>query len=205
MIRRSVFVYIAVAALLFAGIILPEFLGTTRSDYSSFANYLSELGATGTPTQALTNSLAFPLVGISCILIIIALWHRLPSTGGVRAGLICLALGLPLAYFGAAVFPCDYGCPVEGSASQTAHNLLGLVQYPLAIVGFALLAANLKSNPIWRAAFALAGGAMAIGFVMLLIPDQASLRGAWQRLGDYTAFLVLAYTVLSTQPKKATS
>ena len=205
MIRRSVFVYIAVAALLFAGIILPEVLGTTRSDYSSFANYLSELGANDTSTQALTNSLAFPLVGISCILIIIALWHRLPNRGGVRAGLVCLALGLPLAYFGAAVFPCDYGCPIEGSASQTVHNLLGLVQYPLAIVGFALLAANLKSNPVWRAAFALAAAAMAIGFVMILIPHQVGLRGLWQRMGDYTAFLVLTYVVLSTQPKKAAS
>ena len=203
MIRRSVFVYIAVAALLFAGIILPEILGSTRSDYSSFANYLSELGATGTSTQGLTNSLAFPMVGISCILIIIALWHRLPRSGGVRAGLICLALGLPLAYFGAAVFPCDYGCPIEGSASQTAHNLLGLVQYPLAVVGFALLAANLKSNSIWRAAFALAAAAMAIGFVMMLVPGQSGYRGFWQRLGDYTAFLVLVYVVLSTQPKRA--
>lgn len=205
MIRRSVFVYIAVATLLFSGIILPEILGATRSDYTSFANYLSELGATGTSTQALTNSLGFPLVGISCILVVIALWHRLPHTAGVRAGLICLVLGLPLAYFGAAVFPCDYGCPIEGSASQTVHNLLGLIQYPLAVIGFALLAANLKSHPVWRVGFALAAAAMAIGFVMLLIPNQASLRGLWQRMGDYTAFLVLAYVVLSTQPKKAAS
>ena len=205
MIRRSVFVYIAVATLLFAGIMLPEFMGATRSDYSSFANYLSELGASGTTTQLLTNRLAFPLVGLSCILIVIALWHRLPYTGGVRAGLICLGLGLPLAYFGAAVFPCDYGCPIEGSASQTVHNLLGLIQYPLAVIGFALLAVNLKSRPVWRVGFALAAAAMATGFVMMLIPEQASLRGLWQRLGDYTAFIVLAYVVISTQPKKDAS
>ena len=84
MIRRSVFVYIAVAVLLFSGIALPEILGVTRSDYSSFANYLSELGARGTSTQALTNRLAFPLVGLSCILVVIALWHRLPKIRGVR-------------------------------------------------------------------------------------------------------------------------
>ncbi len=205
MIRRSVFVYIAALTLLFSGIILPEILGTTRSDYTSFANYLSELGANGTSTQALTNTLAFPLVGISCILVIIALWHRLPHTGGVRAGLICLALGLPFAYFGAAVFPCDTGCPIVGSASQTVHNLLGLVQYPLSIIGFALLAANLKSHPIWRVGFAVAAAAMTIGFVMMLMPHQASFRGFWQRMGDYTAFLVLTYVAVSTQPNRAAS
>ncbi len=203
MIRRSVFVYIAVAALLFSGIILPEILGATRNDYSSFANYLSELGASGTSTQGLTNMLAFPMVGISCLLVIIALWHRLPSSGGVRAGLVCLGFGLPLAYLGAAVFPCDYGCPIEGSASQSIHNLLGLIQYPLAVIGFALLAFNLKSHPVWRALFALAGALMAIGFVMMLMPGQANFRGGWQRLGDYTTFGVLAYIVLSTQPRRA--
>ena len=205
MIRRSVFVYLAVAVLLFAGIALPEILGATRSDYSSFANYLSELGANETSTQHLTNRLAFPMVGLSCILVVIALWHRLPKTGGVRAGLICLALGLPFAYFGAALFPCDYGCPIEGSASQTIHNLLGLVQYPLAVIGFVLLSANLRSDPKKRILFGLAAAAMAIGFVMMLVPSQVSFRGAWQRLGDYVAFLVLAYIALSTQPKRDAS
>ena len=205
MIRRSVFVYIAAATLLFAGIILPEILGATRSDYSSFANYLSELGADGTSTQALTNILAFPLVGISCILVMIALWHRLPIRSGLRAGLICLALGLPLGYLGAVIFPCDYGCPIEGSTSQSMHNLLGLVQYPLGVIGFVLLSANLAAKPILRVLCAVAAAAMAIGFVMMLVPDQANFRGAWQRLSDYTAFLVLAYIVLSTQPKREPS
>ena len=203
MIRRSVFVYIASVVLIMAGILLPEILGSTRSDYSSLANYLSELGATGTSTQRLTNTLAFPLVGISCIAIIIAFWHRLPKLSGIRAGSICLVLGIPSGYFGAVIFPCDYGCPIEGSASQTMHNLLGLVQYPLGVIGFILLAVNLKSK--WRFAFGFAAAAMAIGFVMMLAPDQANLRGAWQRLSDYTAFLVLSGFVLSTQPRWSAS
>ena len=205
MIRRSVFVYIAVAVLLFGGIILPEILGASRSDYSSLANYISELGANGTSTQALTNSLAFPLVGIGCISILLALWHRLPPVKSIRAGLICLGLGLPLAYFGVIIFPCDYGCPLDGSSKQAVHNLMGLVQYPLAVIGFALLAVNLKSRPFWRAACGAAAAAMAIGFVMMITPSQAAFRGGWQRLGDYTAFLVLIGFVLSTQPKWSAS
>ena len=201
MIRRSVFVYIAVVVLLFGGIVLPEILGASRGDYSSLANYLSELGASGTSTQRLTNTLAFPLTGIGCISIILALWHRLPAVKTIRAGLICLMLGIPLGYFGAVIFPCDYGCPIEGSRKQNMHNLLGLVQYPLGVIGFVLLAVNLKTRPVWRFACGLAAAAMVIGFVMMISPGQASLRGAWQRLGDYTAFLVLVGLVLSTQPK----
>ena len=201
MIRRSVFVYIAVVVLLFGGIVLPEILGASRGDYSSLANYLSELGASGTSTQRLTNTLAFPLTGIGCISIILALWHRLPAVKTIRAGLICLMLGIPLGYFGAVIFPCDYGCPIEGSRKQNMHNLLGLIQYPLGVIGFVLLAVNLKTRPVWRFACGLAAAAMVIGFVMMISPGQASLRGAWQRLGDYTAFLVLVGLVLSTQPK----
>ena len=189
MIRRSVFVYIAVVVLLFGGIILPEILGTGRADYSSLANYLSELGASGTSTQRLTNTLAVPLTGIGCISIILALWHRLPAVKTIRAGLICLILGIPLGYFGAVIFPCDYGCPVQGSSKQAMHNLLGLVQYPLGMIGFWYLAANLKTRPFWRLACGLAAAAMAIGFVMMISPNQASFRGAWQRLGDYTCLL----------------
>ena len=201
MIRRSVFVYIAVVVLLVGGIVLPEILGASRAEYSSLANYLSELGATGTSTQRLTNTLAFPLTGIGCISIILALWHRLPAVKTIRAGLICLMLGIPLGYFGAVIFPCDYGCPIEGSRKQNMHNLLGLVQYPLGVIGFVLLAVNLKTRPVWRFACGLAAAAMVIGFVMMISPGQASLRGAWQRLGDYTAFLVLVGLILSTQPK----
>lgn len=203
MIRRSVFVYFAAAALIFAGIIFPEFLGSTRADYNSVANYLSELGATGTSTQRLTNGLAFPTVGISCLLIIIALWHRLPATKTMRVGLICLGLGIPLGYFGAVAFPCDYGCPIEGSASQTAHNLLGLIQYPLGIAGFALLGVNFKSRLVLGVLCRFATAAMLIGFVMMIIPDQAEFRGAWQRFGDYSAFIALVGLVLSTQPRWA--
>ena len=201
MIRRSVFVYIAVVVLLFGGIVLPEILGASRGDYSSLANYLSELGASGTSTQSLTNTLAFPLTGIGCISIILALWHRLPAVKTIRAGLICLMLGIPLGYFGAVIFPCDYGCPIEGSRKQNMHNLLGLIQHPLGVIGFVLLAVNLKTRPVWRFACGLAAAAMVIGFVMMTSPGQASFRGAWQRLGDYTAFLVLVGLILSTQPK----
>lgn len=204
MIRRSVFVYIACLALILAGIILPEILGASRSDYSSLANYLSELGASGTSTQFLTNSLAFPGVGISCIAIMIALWHRLPCISGVRAGLICLLIGIPAGYLGAVAFPCDYGCPIEGSFSQSMHNLLGLIQYPLGVIGFALLSLNLSTRPKGRIACAYAALAMAIGFIMMLPPEQAGVRGAWQRLSDYSAFIVLVGLVLSTQPKVKT-
>ena len=69
MIRRSVFVYIAAVVLLLCGIVLPEILSVSQSDYSSLANYISELGADGASTQRLINTLLFPMVGISLCLL----------------------------------------------------------------------------------------------------------------------------------------
>jgi len=203
MIRRSVFVYVAVIALMLAGIVLPEALGASRAGYSSAANYLSELGETGAPTRGLTNGLAFPVVALSCISLFVALWHRWPATTAVRAGLVCLLIGIPLGYLGAVAFPCDAGCPIEGTAKQSVHNLLGLVQYPLGILGFFLLGLKLRIHPALRALCLVAAAAMALGFVMMVNPGQTAWRGGWQRLGDYTAFVVLGWLSLSSQPRIA--
>ena len=87
------------------------------------ANYISELGADGTSSQRLTNTLLFPMVGISLIAILIALWHRLPERAAIRAGLVCLGLGLALAYLGAAIFPCDYAVSYTHLTLPTIYSV----------------------------------------------------------------------------------
>lgn len=75
------------------------------------------------------------------------------------------------------------------------HNLTGLVEYPAGMMGLLLLAVGLK-NEAQRAARRLAliiAACIVIGFVMMATPDQAHLRGLWQRLADYSMFLCVAY------------
>lgn len=203
--QSPLWVKVSALGLLLSGIVLPEILARTREDYSSLSNYLSELGATGTSTQTLTNTIGFPIVSLTLIILIIYIWRKFGAKGPLAAGLTCLIIGIPAGYLGAVIFPCDYGCPIEGSASQAMHNLLGLVQYPLGVLGFILLGVSLPTRPVFRYASWFAAAAMGVGFVMMLLPDHANFRGAWQRLSDYTAFLVIIYIALRAAPQKAST
>lgn len=182
-----------------SGVILPEVLGFSRSDYNSISNYLSELGAVGTSTHTLATYFGFLPVALACLVILKFLWQTLERTPRASAALILIGIGIPVGYLGAVFFPCDYGCPVEGSARQAMHNLFGLFAYPLGALGLILLGLSL-SHRILKALTLFAGAAMALGFVMMLSPDQANWRGGWQRLGDYSAFIVLI-TLVFTVPK----
>ena len=179
--------------LIFAGIILPELIGFLRDDYHSSANYISELGAVGADYATVINIIAFPLVGLSVLTIIAFLWRGVAGRHLARIGLIAIAIGIPIGYMTAAVFPCDYGCPAQGSTRQAVHNLAGLIEYTIGAIGFVLLSLGLKDRVYLRTRIAVmaVGIIMAVSFVMMLLPEQAAFRGAWQRLADYGAFLLL--------------
>ncbi len=191
---------LGVIYLLLCGIILPEILGATRADYTSVSNYLSELGAVGTSTHTLATYFGFLPVALACLVILRFLWLTLDRTGRISTGLILIGIGIPVGYLGAVFFPCDYGCPIEGSPRQAMHNLVGLFAYPLGALGLILLGTSL-SRPILKALSIFAGCAMALGFLMMLSPDQSDWRGAWQRLGDYSAFIALAAIVFMAPTK----
>jgi hypothetical protein len=89
-------------------------------------------------------------------------------------------------YCGAALFPCDPGSPLQGSASQAIHNLAGGVQY----IGGALA--------LWRLGaqggflfYALAA-IVASAVVFLSIPSLGAWRGAAPRAGEAALFVGLA-------------
>lgn len=190
---------LGVIYLIVSGIILPEVLGIFRPDYSSASNYLSELGAVGTSTHTLATYFGFLPVALACLVILKFLWQILPRSSLVKTALILIGICIPVGYLGAVLFPCDYGCPVEGSARQAMHNLFGLFAYPAGGLGLILLGTTL-SHRILKFMSIFAGCAMALGFVMMLSPDQANWRGAWQRLGDYSAFITLAALVFTVSP-----
>lgn len=176
--------------LILFGIALPEALSWLRADFTSSANYLSEQGAVGSPYFALVSFVAFPMVGLCTLGLLAFVWRRVPSA---KAGLILIAIGIPVGYFIGAAFPCDAGCPVEGSSRQAVHNLGGLLAYTLGALGFLILSFSLKGTVNGRtrlASFAV-GAIMIISFAMMLDPAQAGVRGLWQRLADYGAFLFL--------------
>lgn len=217
-----IWLWAVMAVLIGSGIILPEVLSLLQPEYSSAQNYLSELGAIGAPNAPIINVFGFAPVAISSLMILVYIavkqdWGR---AGYIGAAL--LAFGLSTGYLIAVFFPCDLGCPVQGSARQSVHNLAGLVQYPAGVVGLFMMGramrraaprnashAQYPQTPgsfLERAApwvLSLASAAMALGFAMMIAPEQAAWRGAWQRLGDYSAFMALIIVTLVSAKKRA--
>lgn len=179
--------------LLFSGVLLTETIGFIRLDYHSFANFISELGAENADHALIINLFGFLPVALSSAIAILCLSVRFNGNTLAKTGLVLWVFGLSFGYLSAFFFPCDYGCPIDGSSRQIIHNLSGLVAYPAGTLGLVLLALGLNQDPtkaLSKLVF-LVAIVTAIGFVMMLIPEQENLRGFWQRSADYSMFALI--------------
>lgn len=172
--------------------------GALKPGYSHVSQYISELNATGTPWAAAIGWLGFVPLGLLLAAFLVVAAPLASLRGASRAGW-WLLMGQPLAYVGAALAPCDAGCPATGSVSQDLHNLLGVVTYPAAGLGLLLLAFAPRLSPALRAAFVLASAVWMAGFVAMVVPELAAIRGALQRATEAVLYLVVvlvAYRML---------
>jgi len=193
--QRNTLSLLAALVIFVSGVVLPETLGSLRTDYNSVAHYLSELGAVGAEWSRTVNLFGFLPVAIAAFLVLVLVRPRLPREGKARHGLALICFCVIIGYSVAVFFPCDYGCPVEGSTRQAIHNLGGIVAYPAGIVGMFLLGAGLRKHASGAAGnvILVAAVLMLVSFLMMLTPDQAALRGLWQRLVDYSLFATMIY------------
>ncbi|WP_216361196.1 DUF998 domain-containing protein [Caulobacter mirabilis] len=123
-------------ALLVAVIVVA---GAAWPGYSHVDNFISELGATGSPHGRLVNFGGFLPVGLCLTLFSIAAALVEPRSRRRTVGFACLGL-FGLGYVAIAFFPCEFGCPATSSdISQVMHNLTSLAGYLGAPVGMILL------------------------------------------------------------------
>ena len=190
--------------LFLSGILLPEFMGFLSSDYNSMSHYISELGAVGAEYSRIINYFGFLPIAFNALIITMLLQSKFSNTRLSRVGFLLVGIGYFIAYFGAFIFPCDFGCPSEGSFSQNMHMILGLISYLITPVGLILLGIGLRKEPmiIHSLASFVATFIFLLGFFMMLNPSQIDLLGLWQRLADYTVFALLIF--LSLNLKKQT-
>ena len=184
-----------------SSIILIEFVGFLQPDYNSTGHYISELGATGAQYANIINYFGFLPVAFSSLIIILFLQSKFSTSILSRIGFLCIGLGIFIGYFGAFMYPCDYGCPTEGSFSQIMHNGLGLISYVIVPAGLIILGIGSRKNTTMISPlmpFATASVYL-LGFFMMINPDQAARLGFWQRLADYTLGLFLIFTSLSAK------
>lgn len=191
---------ISIAAACF-GIVLPTALGFAWPDYDPVANYLSELGAVDAPHAMIMSFAGFLPAGLfwglGAVLLLSGARSKLLWVG------VFLLLGTSISYIGAAFFPCDAGCPLEGSSSQMMHNALGIIGYLTSPLGIALIGIHgLRQRQSAAAIVSFATvAATLIGFAMMANPEMDSARGAWQRLADFSLFLwLVAISALLRKP-----
>ena len=136
------------ALLSFVAIFLLVVVGAAFTPgYSHITQFVSELGATGAPTEAWVRFGAFLPAGALMLIFCWGALRVLPRTGSVVLGLCGLAL-YAVGYLVATIFPCDLGCrPAAPSMSQLIHNLGGLVGYFVAPASLFLLARDARVWP----------------------------------------------------------
>ena len=195
---KSVLLRTMCLTLFISGIILTELIGFLRSDYNLINHFISELGAAGAEYSRIINYFGFVPTAFSALIIALLLQSKFSNTRLSRAGLLLVGSGVFIGYFGAFIFPCDYGCPAEGSFSQNMHNNLGLIYYLIIPVGLFVLGIGLRKEPIIINPSISFGATFIflLGFFMMLSPSQINLLGLWQRLADYTVVVFLIFMSL---------
>ena len=179
---RSTRLWIALTAAswLFTVFLLPGWL---RPDYSPLAQYISELGALGAPYAGLVNWASYLPSGILFAIALASFWcHWRPR--GLQAAGLALLFCEPLAWIGSALFPCDLGCPADGSLSQVLHNVLAVFTYTGTGLGVTLLACA-PGLRVWQRLGWLLLVVLWFGlFLAMLTPELGAVRGLLQRAGE---------------------
>ena len=157
--------------------------GALKPGYSHAANFISELNATGTPWAQELGLLGFVPLGLLVAAFLLVAYPLARLSGRSRAGFLLL-WSQPIAFLGAALAPCDPGCPGDGSLQQQIHNVLGLVTYLSAAAGFLLLSFHHHLGLSGKLLFRLACFAWLGLFILMLVPELSPVRGLLQRTAD---------------------
>ncbi|MBZ0089824.1 MAG: DUF998 domain-containing protein [Thermoanaerobaculia bacterium] len=164
--------FLACAVSLFLALGLAS-LARRKSGYSHRRDTISELGEFGTPDQRLVSVGFFGPIGLTALLIAGLTFETSRPAAGLA---LCLAIG----YLVAAVFPCDPGSPMSGSARQAVHNLGGGIEYFGGGVALIVLGETLGRG------FAAAGVIVLASALLLSFPF--GWRGLVQRVAEACLF-----------------
>ncbi len=179
------------------------FIGSAvKPGYSQISNFVSEYNATGTAWADMLTYAGFAATAAILSGFLAVAIPLLKTSGASRVG-AWLLWSLPASYFLAVIAPCDTGCPLEGSASQIAHNLLAVVTYfgmGLSIVLISLDTRFSGFKP--RRVFLLfAGAAFPVVFLLMVQPELGQWGGLLQRLLDIAmavSLIVIVKTLIPT-------
>lgn len=177
------------------------FVAAISPDYNAQTQMISELGASGSSHAWLFNYFGFLPNGIFITAFGVYFYAQLKQHmfKPLPAILIIIhGLGMLLATW----FSCDLSCtPVEPSAKQIAHNILGAIKFPalhLSLLIFAIQLFKRGNNKLW--AYASLFTFMLSAVLMVLFASSVETReytGIYQRFFIGTLYLWLALISLN--------
>lgn len=178
-------------------VLVPLVAGFYYPGYSHVRDYISELGAAGSPTGVWVSYLGFLPIGILVIAFVFVARPLIAQSKLAVIGFYML-WGIGIAYAGAAFAPCDLHCPAEGSIRQTVHNSLGLLEYLGGGIGLILFAlGNFKQPyPMARRLLLGLGVVTLLGMVLMVAPPNAGHAGLNQRIAEaalFSSLLIIAW------------
>lgn len=157
-----------------------------RPDYSHVHQFISELGATGSPNAAMMNYGGFVPAGLLVAGFGFSLSRVLP-----REPLVLLALALVVLFgIGVAasgVVSCDPGCPQSGGSVENAiHNRIAPAAFLGLIIAAGIFAVRFRTLDSWSRCATGSAASAVLGLVLLAALastlESRHLTGMWQRL-----------------------
>jgi hypothetical protein len=170
--------------LLFSAVVIVS--AGLRGDYSHVVNFISELGATGTPYEGLMNYAGFLPGGVMLAAFGVALAKALPRHRGATLAVTLITLfGAGVAASGIA--SCDPGCPqTGGSVENLIHNGIAPIAFLCLIAAAGVLGVLFRGDAAWRSLSIYSLASSLVGLCLLVALagslDTRELTGLWQRL-----------------------
>ena len=206
-ILNSKYLLIALPVLSFLWFTSTVFVaGHFYPDYSHIAQFISELGATGSPYRAYVNYLGFIPTELFILGFVLISYSVLPRTKLNRIGLLFIAIyGITLGI--AAFFPCDFECkPDVPTISHKIHMASAFPGYLCGIIAIFCISSDSMS---WSKskAFKLIGYVAAILALLAFLSLDPSSKtvGLSQRILEltmYSWFIFLGYSLSKYLPRK---
>ncbi|EAQ66096.1 Predicted membrane protein [Marinomonas sp. MED121] len=188
----------------FAGTIIIA--GLYYPGYSHITQFISELGATGSPHGGYVNFLGFIPTEIFILAFVFTCFLVAPKTKKNLIGfsfIVVYAVTLGIS----ALYPCDFECrPVEPTISHNIHMLSAFPGYLCGVISIFILSSG--SSPsgqlnVFKFVSFTVGGTCIYAFLNL--DPNSPLVGVYQRSLDlmiYSWFIYFAYSLNQNVPNK---
>jgi len=171
--------------------------GIFYPNYAHLSQFMSELGATGSPHGQLVNLAGFGITEILLLGSLAIAFQQLPKTPSNLVGFVFLAV-YPILIGVAALSPCDFECrPDTPSLSHLIHITTALLAYLCAIIGLAFL--SRQSGATKTSTLLKKSGLLLTPVLLLLffnIVPENPIVGLVQRVGETLIYIWLVWWLL---------